>query len=137
VRTYHHHVEERTVDPDSSKGKESASSNGSSSDEPLPRPAVKELLLCLRPIRDGEKKADEKDRFIVHKVTDDSRTGEGDTASRNSSSSNTDPSQAPPEPLKKRKPAPSDDTIESPKRRRTSESAEDVAGALVMMSTKD
>lgn len=40
--------------------------------------SVKEILLCLRPIRDGDEKVDPKYRFVVREkreVSDDSRTG--------------------------------------------------------------
>jgi hypothetical protein len=59
--------EESAADVESSSissPKVATNSGDSGSDETPPAPAVKELLLCLRPIRDGEKKVDESLRFV-------------------------------------------------------------------------
>jgi len=107
--------------------------------------AVKELLLCLRPIRDGEEKADEKDRFVAKReVSDDNNTalsssGEEEKSgqlSSSSSASGSNPAKAPP---KKRKAEQEND----PKKRGRGEDVSsggsadtDVAESLVMMSSK-
>jgi hypothetical protein len=68
---------------------ESSSAAGSEDMEPVVPvvPQVKEILLCLRPIRDGDGKTDEANRFILAKkkerriVSEDNRSSDATTSS--------------------------------------------------------
>lgn len=68
---------------------EEASMHGSEEAVPAVKnaiPQVKEILLCLRPIRDGDGKTDESNRFKPHKkvdhiVSEDNRSSEATSAS--------------------------------------------------------
>lgn len=141
---------ESTTDTKSKKSKttgvSSSSSKGSASDteSQQPKVQVKELLLCLRPIRDGEEKVDEMYRFPPNAkrvVSEDSNTGQssGDGEVSGPSSLSDGGGRPPPRPPKKR----IQHTLkELPlKRARKSESSAgtgdtDIAESLVMMSSK-
>ena len=136
TRTLEEDVPDASTAVSSSAAKSAATPPSSSNSEnPSSGPKedpVKELLLCLRPIRDGEKKVDEALRFkprnmVVQKSSELADVAEGaavssssgdrmqiDNASRENSagSASTEPSKRPP---KKRPPPP----------RETSDSTED------------
>jgi PAS domain S-box-containing protein len=103
---------------------------------------VKEILLCLRPIRDGEEKMDERYALPIdtkREVSEDSNTGQSIGEGDSAPSSECDLKQGRP---RKRKPALK---CNSPSKRKCTENASkesagvldsDVAQSLVMMSSK-
>lgn len=143
IRTRHPDEERPDLPLDSAKSKSSTTSSNQDDPPQAPEVGVKELLLCLRPIRDGDEKVDEKHRFTgKREVSDDSNTActsSGDEKKSGKSSLSTDaPVRAPP--LKKRKAE-----LEETASKESSE-AQDlstpgpvdtaVAESLMMMSTK-
>ena len=78
-----------TKKPQHTGMEESSSAQGSDDMEPVvkPAPQVKEILLCLRPIRDGDGKTDEANRFKPYQkkdcriVSEDNRSSEATTSS--------------------------------------------------------
>jgi len=120
----------------------------SESDSASPKPPEVELLLCLRPLRDGEK-VNEKYRFPRQdrQVSDDSNTGNssgsgGETSANPSSSSNTGGSPPP----KKRPQIVAESDGNDKKRIRldpdtavkpTADTDVDIAASLMMMSNKN
>lgn len=119
---------------------ESSSAVGSDDMEPVVRsvPQVKEILLCLRPIRDGDGKTDEANRFMPTKkkefriVSEDNRSSEATTSSPVHSRELNETTSGP----KKRGAAASLDT--SPHKKRAThphEDAAEVAESLVSMSS--
>lgn len=146
----------RTRDPeeqpdltgDTEKSKESASSTqGDPSPPPPPEDRVKELLLCLRPIRDGGEKVDEKHRLACKRqVSDYSNTtssgGDDNKKSDQLPSSATAGRNSHTPPLKKRKKEPANGSV--PKRSRLQSNSSSAPGtedtavavSLMMMSSK-
>lgn len=59
----------RSPDEDTEEFDLDTSKSSISAVEAAPKPEYKEILLCLRPIHDGEKKADESLRFVAQKTT--------------------------------------------------------------------
>jgi hypothetical protein len=111
---------------------ETSSAVGSEDMEPVPAavPQVKEILLCLRPIRDGDGKTDEANRFVPAKkkdcriVSEDNRSSEATTAS--------------PVPPGRKRTADSAHEDSSPHKKRTAPPAlneDEIAESLVFMSS--
>jgi len=108
---------------------------------------VKELLLCLRPIRDGEDKVDAKHRLTAKRAVSDDSNTQSTGASGEGNSGQSSPSTTGDLPLKKRKKEAEGSVVKkslmSEKTPLTAEAntsgladAADVAESLVMMSSK-
>lgn len=71
-------IRTRSADEESSEATPTPQSGAAGVDNNVAKDEVRELLLCLRPIRDGEKKVDESLRFVSPKRIDPEQgTAEG------------------------------------------------------------
>lgn len=135
-------VDTRKPPPDTSRA--SSVSNDTPNDA-IPvkteeKETVREILLCLRPIRDGDEKVDPKYRFVARErreVSEDSNTGNSSSTSADADPASSSDQGRPSGPAKKRKMTANDPDDDPYKRTRTdSEVGMDAAvvESLMLMS---
>lgn len=109
--------------------------------KPEEKEGVKEILLCLRPIRDGDEKVDPSFRFVARaRRFEDNHARTSDLASAHVDvSSSSDQGRLSPGPVKKRKMSPSGEEGGAYKRTRTESDVgmvdAAIAKSLVLMSS--